>query len=92
MAWFLLPCLFGKRQCSACPEVPKVAFPGDPAFLAAASGVRAALILLPGTEGVVPSDSCVCHCVGLGVFASALVWFGSVPETRFVTKQEGAGM
>lgn len=92
MDWVLLPCLFGKWQCSACPEVPKVAFPGDPAFLAAALGIRAALILFLGAEGGVPSDSCVCHYVGLRLFASALVWFGSVPETRFVTKQEGTGM
>lgn len=58
-------------------------------FLAPALGIRAALILSPHKVGVVPSGSCVCHCIGPGILFHALVWFGSVHETVFATKQEG---
>lgn len=53
----------------------------DPVLLAAALGIRAALIVSLGKVGVVPSDSCVCHCVGLGLLISCFCWFGSVHET-----------
>lgn len=91
MDYFLLPCL-GSGSAHLAPRSKRLLFPWDPMLLAAALGIRAALILSPSKVGIVSSDSCVCHYIGLRLFISCSFWFGSVHETRFVTKQERTDM